>query len=115
MATGQVAIPLLLAAAFLLGVGETLFDSAAQASLPAAAAALRRASGAQPRSQPDRRRVSVPVGDGARSLTAAVRELEAAAIAVEDVGPRRPTLDEVFLRLTDHRATERDANEEAAA
>src|SRR5262245_3086395 len=70
------------------------------ADLPAAAAALHRASGGEPRSEPDRRRVSVPAGHGARSLTAVVRELEAAAIAVEDIGLRRPTLDEVFLRLT---------------
>jgi ABC-2 type transport system ATP-binding protein len=71
--------------------------------LPAAAAALSRACGAEPRVEPDRRRVGVPAGDGVRSLTAAVRELEAAGIAVEDVGLRWPTLDEVFLRLTDHR------------
>jgi ABC-2 type transport system ATP-binding protein len=85
------------------------------ADLPAAAAALRRASGGEPRTEPDRRRVSVPVGGGARSLTTAVRELEEAGVAVEDVGLRRPTLDEVFLRLTDHPATEAETDEEAAA
>jgi ABC-2 type transport system ATP-binding protein len=79
--------------------------------LSAAAAALRRACGAEPHVEPDRRRVAVPAGGGVRSLTAAVRELEAAGIAIEDVGLRRPTLDEVFLRLTDHRATD---GEEAA-
>jgi ABC-2 type transport system ATP-binding protein len=77
--------------------------------LPAAATALRRACGAEPRTEPDRRRVSVPAADGARSLTAAVRELEAAAVAVEDVGLRRPTLDEVFLRLTDRPTSEQEA------
>jgi ABC-2 type transport system ATP-binding protein len=80
--------------------------------LSAAAAALRRACGAEPRVEPDRRRVAVPAGDGVRSLTSAVRELEAAGIAIEDVGLRRPTLDEVFLRLTDHRPG--DDEEEAA-
>lgn len=74
--------------------------------VPAAAAALRRACGAEPLVEPDRRRVGAPAGDGVRSLTSAVRELEAAGIAVEDVGLRRPTLDEVFLRLTDHRVTD---------
>ncbi|HEX8862382.1 MAG TPA: daunorubicin/doxorubicin resistance ABC transporter ATP-binding protein DrrA, partial [Actinomycetes bacterium] len=73
--------------------------------------ALRRACGAEPRVEPDRGRVAVPAGGGVRSLTSAVRELEAAGIAIEDVGLRRPTLDEVFLRLTDHRATD---GEEAA-
>jgi ABC-2 type transport system ATP-binding protein len=33
-------------------------------------------------------------------LTRAVRELDAAGIEVDDVGFRRPTLDEVFLALT---------------
>jgi ABC-2 type transport system ATP-binding protein len=79
----------------------------------AAAEALRRACGSEPRVEPDRRRVGVPAGEGVRSLTAAVRELEAAGIAIEDVGLRRPTLDEVFLRLTDHRPELRD-DEEAA-
>jgi MFS family permease len=45
--TGRATIPLLLAVAFLLGSGETLFDSAAQASLPAVVpvAGLERANG----------------------------------------------------------------------
>jgi ABC-2 type transport system ATP-binding protein len=34
------------------------------------------------------------------SLPAVVRELDRAGVAVEDVAVRRPTLDEVFLRLT---------------
>jgi ABC-2 type transport system ATP-binding protein len=35
---------------------------------------------------------------------AAIRELDAAGIAVQDVGLRRPTLDDVFLSLTGHAA-----------
>ncbi|ROO88872.1 ABC-2 type transport system ATP-binding protein [Actinocorallia herbida] len=46
-------------------------------------------------------RLSLPVG--AVTLLEAVRELDAAGIAAADVTLRRPTLDEVFLKLTDHR------------
>ncbi|RMI40243.1 ATP-binding cassette domain-containing protein [Streptomyces triticirhizae] len=45
-------------------------------------------------------RVHTPVADGVAALTAVVRELEERGIAVVDIGLRRPTLDEVFLRLT---------------
>ncbi|MFD3924225.1 ATP-binding cassette domain-containing protein [Streptomyces sp. NPDC058595] len=48
----------------------------------------------------DRRLVSVPAANRMAALARAVRELEAAGIEAEDVGVRRPTLDEVFLRLT---------------
>ncbi|MFI8963576.1 ATP-binding cassette domain-containing protein [Streptomyces sp. NPDC053493] len=48
----------------------------------------------------DRRRISVPVRDRMASLAQTVRALEAAGIEAEDVALRRPTLDEVFLRLT---------------
>jgi len=33
-------------------------------------------------------------------LTRAVRELDAAGVEVDDIGFRRPTLDEVFLAIT---------------
>ena len=43
---------------------------------------------------------------------AAIRELDAAGVTVQDIGLRRPTLDDVFLTLTGHGAE--DAQEEAA-
>ena len=46
------------------------------------------------------RRVSVPVSAHGGFLTVAVRELDAAGVALDDIGYRRPTLDEVFLALT---------------
>ncbi|MCH0565107.1 ATP-binding cassette domain-containing protein [Streptomyces sp. MUM 2J] len=49
---------------------------------------------------PDRRLLSAPVTDRMAALTGAVRALEEAGIDAEDVGLRRPTLDEVFLHLT---------------
>ena len=46
------------------------------------------------------RRVSVPVTQHGAILTRAIRELDAAGVHVDDIGFRRPTLDEVFLALT---------------
>jgi ABC-2 type transport system ATP-binding protein len=48
----------------------------------------------------DRRRVTAPVSDSMAALTSVVRDLHDAAVTVEDIGVRRPTLDEVFLHLT---------------
>jgi ABC-2 type transport system ATP-binding protein len=46
------------------------------------------------------RRVSLPVDRGVERLTAAARALEDAGVVIDDIGLRRPTLDEVFLALT---------------
>ncbi|HVM16999.1 MAG TPA: ATP-binding cassette domain-containing protein [Gaiellaceae bacterium] len=56
--------------------------------------------------------VRVPLDRRAGAIAAAVRRLDEAGIAIEDVGVRTPTLDDVFLRLTGHRA---EAEEEAEA
>lgn len=49
---------------------------------------------------PERRSASVAVTDRMAALAAAITALTDAAIEAEDVGVRRPTLDEVFLHLT---------------
>ncbi len=49
-----------------------------------------------------RRSLLVPVTGGAALLADALRRLDSAGIAVDDVGLRRPTLDDVFLSLTGH-------------
>jgi ABC-2 type transport system ATP-binding protein len=46
------------------------------------------------------RRAAVPVQDGTKALTEAVRIIGERDIALDDIGLRRPTLDEVFLTLT---------------
>ncbi len=56
-----------------------------------------------------RRRVALPVTHGADELIAAVQALGAAGIPLDDIGLRRPTLDDVFLTLTGH-ATADDSN-----
>ncbi|MFJ8150109.1 ATP-binding cassette domain-containing protein [Streptomyces sp. NPDC096048] len=53
------------------------------------------------RVDPDRRLLSAPVTDRMAALSGVVRALEEAGLEAEDVALRRPTLDEVFLHLTD--------------
>jgi ABC-type multidrug transport system ATPase subunit len=48
----------------------------------------------------DLRRVAVTVEDGTERLREAVRIVDELGVAVDDIGLRRPTLDEVFLTLT---------------
>lgn len=50
--------------------------------------------------------VTLPVTDGAQLVPEVVRAMDAADIAIDDVAMRRPTLDDVFLNLTGHRADE---------
>lgn len=50
---------------------------------------------------PESDRIAIPAPDGASTLIDAVGRLAAANIAVADVALRRPSLDDVFLALTD--------------
>jgi ABC-2 type transport system ATP-binding protein len=50
------------------------------------------------------RRITIPASHGARQLVQVVRNLDDAGIAIDDIGLRRPTLDDVFLALTGHAA-----------
>jgi ABC-2 type transport system ATP-binding protein len=45
-------------------------------------------------------RVAMPAPDGANTLMAALSLISAADIELQDIALRRPSLDEVFLRLT---------------
>ncbi|MFC7546663.1 ATP-binding cassette domain-containing protein [Plantactinospora sp. GCM10030261] len=68
--------------------------------LDTAATMLRRALGHPGEVDHATLRISVPVTDRVAALTVTLRGLDDAGLAVADVGVRRPTLDEVFLRLT---------------
>ncbi|WP_412517045.1 ATP-binding cassette domain-containing protein [Actinomadura madurae] len=70
------------------------------ADLTELARALAPVGAGEPRVDAGTDRVSVPVTGGARALTAAVRALGDLGLEVDDIGLRRPTLDEVFLTLT---------------
>jgi ABC-2 type transport system ATP-binding protein len=52
------------------------------------------------------RRITTPAKGGANALVQVVRDLDEASIAIDDIGLRRPTLDDVFLTLTGHAAEE---------
>jgi ABC-2 type transport system ATP-binding protein len=59
--------------------------------------------------------VKLTVRPRAGLVVDAVRLLDAANVGVEDLGLRRPTLDDVFLALTGHAAEEDESGEEQAA
>jgi ABC-2 type transport system ATP-binding protein len=71
-----------------------------EGELPKAVDVLRTHCGPDVHVDADRRHAAVPVTAGARALAAAVRELDAAGIHLEDLSLHRPTLDDVFLSLT---------------
>lgn len=48
--------------------------------------------------------ISIPAPDGAGTLTTVVRELDHSNIHPKDIALRKPTLDDVFLTLTGHKA-----------
>ena len=58
--------------------------------------------------------VSVPLQERSGAIAEAVRRLDDAGITIDDIAVRRPTLDDVFLRLTGH-ATEQEEEAEVAA
>ncbi len=60
------------------------------------------------------RKVTVPVTGGAKLLAEVIRELDSRGIEIDDIGLRRPTLDDVFISLTGH-AAETDTDDDAAA
>ena len=63
------------------------------------------------RTDAGRRQAGATVEGGARLLAAVVRDLDAAGVQVDDLGLRRPTLDDVFLALTG-RAAEPSGDEQ---
>ena len=71
------------------------------AQLAAIGEILRRVTSAEPRLDQAARRAHVPAADGPAELAAVLADLQQAAIGVEEIGVRRPTLDEAFLSLTD--------------
>ena len=61
-----------------------------------------------PRLDLDLKQIDVSIKGGAKVLIAAGRALDDAGIDVEDLGIRRPSLDDVFLSLTGHTAAPPD-------
>jgi daunorubicin resistance ABC transporter ATP-binding subunit len=72
----------------------------AAGDLPAIEEILASVSDDTPQSDIDTQRASVAVDSGADKLAVVVQKLHDQRIALDDVGVRRPSLDEVFLALT---------------
>lgn len=69
---------------------------------------LRTVGSSTPEVSADRRTVAVTVANGPAALQRVLAQLEEGHIRVHDAGMQRPTLDDVFLRLTGHSATDDD-------
>ncbi|WP_067696691.1 ATP-binding cassette domain-containing protein [Nocardia jejuensis] len=75
-------------------------------SLAVAQQALEGLAQGEIRLEPGLRRIIVPVADGSQALVDAIGQLTKHEVRIQDVGLRRPSLDDVFLSLTGHEADE---------
>jgi ABC-2 type transport system ATP-binding protein len=81
--------------------GERLEVTVGEGSpIDAARAVLAGIGEGEPHVDAEARRISVPVTSHGALLARAIRDLDASGVGVDDIGFRRPTLDEVFLSLT---------------
>ncbi|MGW4383145.1 ATP-binding cassette domain-containing protein [Kitasatospora sp. NPDC004531] len=83
--------------------------------IPEAVAALTPYAKGDPAVEKNTRRITVPVSGGAKVLAAVIRELDARSIEIDDIGLRRPTLDDVFLSLTGHATEEQQDDDDGGA
>ncbi len=84
--------------------GNVVEVHVAEADKGEAAGALSAVAGGEIRTEGNA--LLIPAVNGAATLTAAVRALDDANVEPQDIGLRRPTLDDVFLTLTGHGAEE---------
>ncbi|WP_411141311.1 ATP-binding cassette domain-containing protein [Streptomyces sp. x-80] len=82
--------------------------------LAAADETLRRFGTGESTVEPLLRKLTVPVTGGARLLAEIIRELDAGGVEIDDIGLRRPTLDDVFISLTGHAAEAGGEGDDAA-
>ncbi|MGW6013035.1 ATP-binding cassette domain-containing protein [Streptomyces sp. NPDC055210] len=92
---------------------------AERADIARAVKVVARVSDGEPDADETELRVHAPVTDRVAALTEVARTLQDEGVRVEDIGLRRPSLDDVFLRLTGHRTaagtdTDADTKEVAA-
>ncbi|WP_374103060.1 ATP-binding cassette domain-containing protein [Streptomyces sp. B93] len=83
--------------------------AAERADLAAVVKVVARVSDGEPDSDEAELRVHASVTDRVAALTEVARALQEEGVRVEDLGLRRPSLDDVFLRLTGHRTEQREA------
>ncbi|MFF0687937.1 ATP-binding cassette domain-containing protein [Streptomyces albogriseolus] len=81
---------------------------AERSDIPRVVKVVARVSDGEPEADETELRVHAPVTDRVGALTDVARTIQDEGVRVEDIGLRRPSLDDVFLRLTGHR-TEKEA------
>jgi ABC-2 type transport system ATP-binding protein len=84
------------------GIGQDVIEVAVSdpAQLAAAAQIVAEVTSSPARTEPTAQRVTTPAPAGPGQLGEVITLLAAASIAVDEIGLRRPTLDEAFLALT---------------
>ncbi len=91
------------------------FEVVDKSRLAEAAEAVKPISEAEPQINAEIFRISLRVGDnGSNALVETVRRLDAIGIHTENLGVRRPSLDDVFLSLTGHGAEEAEKTAKSA-
>jgi ABC-2 type transport system ATP-binding protein len=90
--------------------GERLEVRVEDGAQPEAAAAALAAMSDEAPAVEDRT-VSVPLARRRGEIAEAVRRLDEAGVGIEDIGVRRPTLDDAFISLTGHAAEQREDEE----
>jgi ABC-2 type transport system ATP-binding protein len=98
-----------------VGGERVLLTVAAESDLAAARNVLGRIADGLPHVDPAVRTVEAPVVGGARRMPEIVRELDAAGVLLDDLGIRRPSLDDVFLTLTGRAADDAAENQKEVA
>jgi ABC-2 type transport system ATP-binding protein len=63
------------------------------------------------KADPERRTLSIASKGGVKKMTETLQQLESTNVKIEGISLHRPTLDDVFLTLTGHAATEEKAEE----
>ncbi|MBV7696707.1 ATP-binding cassette domain-containing protein [Streptomyces sp. TRM70350] len=82
---------------------------AERADIARAVKVVARVSDGEPEADESELRVHAAVADRVTALTDVARTLQDEGVRVEDIGLRRPSLDDVFLRLTGHRTEKETA------
>jgi ABC-2 type transport system ATP-binding protein len=98
-----------------VGGERVLLTVAPESDLGIARDVLARIADGPPFVDPAALTVEAPVVGGARRMPELVRELDDAGVLLDDLGIRRPSLDDVFLTLTGRAADTAAENEKEAA
>jgi ABC-2 type transport system ATP-binding protein len=81
-----------------------------RSDLQAAVAALKRRGNGSVTMDAERRKIVLPLTDGAQQMSDVIRDLGAINVRLDDLSLRKPTLDDVFLALTGHATKAKEDN-----